>query len=500
MDPRGRRRRARVSTSRPETERAVTSPALLTTAALTGVLLIALGQGSIASTDDALYAQMAREMAEAGRWLTATWLGVEVFEKPPLLLWLLRLTGPLFDWSEFGLRLPGVLGAAVTLYYVCRLTNQEATGRWAGAVAGLLAVATVTFTFNARRPMTDPLLCAAVLASLWYTLQVVRSPGGAARQAAIGLGVAGGLGLLAKWVAMGPAALVCALILAWHDRWRAIGLATAVALLVAGPWFVAMTVAHGGVFWEVFLGYHVLDRAGGALVGQEPWTIYLETLWALDGLLGLGLLLGLVLAPVVRRSTFTALVAGTAWVTLIAIHGSSTRLYHYLMPVIPLAAICVAVLASRRREVLFGVGGLAIVAFVLGPLDPTLLRPNFAPSSKAIGLSLRALPDDVTVAVWEDYDPALTWYLGRPTKLWTQSEEMAAIQGSIDMMRRAEAVVFATPERLDALASSPHPVIFVAPRERAGGLLAWAQSTRTPIGLDDQLSETHLIVRLEPTP
>lgn len=486
-------------------------PALLTTAALTSVLLIALGQGSIASSDDALYAQMAREMAEAGRWLTATWLGVDVFEKPPLLLWLLRLTGPLFGWSEFGLRLPGVLGAAVALYYVCRLTSAETDEPWAGLVAGLLAVATVTFTFNARRPMTDPLLCASVMASLWYTVQIVRLPGGDApvqaamssvvrkrRRWAISLGVAGGLGLLAKWVALGPAALVCALVLCWHRRWWSLGVAAAVAVLVAGPWFVAMTLAHGEVFWEVFLGYHVVARAGESLVGQAPWTVYLETLWELDGVLGVVLLLSVPAVVLVRRNVVTVSVATLAVVTLVTIHLASTRLYHYVMPVIPLAAVCLAIAASRRRLILIGCGVLGLVGLLAGPLSPTLLSPDYSPSSKAIGWALRAVPEETVIGLWEDYDPALTWYVGRPVKIWTQSEEMAAIQGSIDMMRRAEAVIMATPERLKQLEADAGSVIFVARRERAAGLLLWTRTVRGRVSVDDTLSETHLIVQVEP--
>jgi 4-amino-4-deoxy-L-arabinose transferase-like glycosyltransferase len=193
-----------------------TRTALGSTVVFALVLFVALDQGSIASSDDALYAQMAREMANSGRWLTATWLGVEVFEKPPLLLWMLRTLGPWFQWSEFGLRLPGVLGGLVALYYVVRLTHAETSSALAGAVAGLATMATVTFTLNARRPMTDPLLCAAVMGSVWYTAQVIRLP---RRGAALGLGVAGGLGILAKWVAMGPVALVCGAALIGSRRW-----------------------------------------------------------------------------------------------------------------------------------------------------------------------------------------------------------------------------------------------------------------------------------------
>ena len=67
------------------------------------------------------------------------------------------------------------------------------------------------------------------------------------------------------------------------------------------------------------------------------------------------------------------------------------------------------------------------------------------------------------------------------------------------MMRRAEAVVFATPERLNALVAAGKPVYFVAPKERASTLLAWIQTLPTMrVAVDDKAVRSHVIVRLEP--
>ena len=472
------------------------SKALGIALALTSLLFIALGQGSIASTDDALYAQMAREMAAAGHWLTASWLGVEVFEKPPLLLWLLRIFGPPLGWSEFSLRLPGVLGAGIALYYLVRLVQADTSSWAASAVAGIVTLATVTFTLNARRPMTDPLLCAAVMATLFYTWRLIAAP---QRGAALALGIAGGLGILAKWVAMGPVALVSALALIRARRSRHLAQASGVALLVAAPWFLLMSTKHGAEFWEVFLGYHVVARAGDSLVGVESITFYIDTLWQLDGAFGVLMLLALLLAPWLKPTRVSWLSCGTGLLTLAIIHLSSTRLYHYLMPVIPLAALALTLTASRSRVALVGLGLVASIAFVVGPLEPTLTRPNFAPSSKTLGLSLRGLDEDATIISWEDYDPALIWYAERPIQIWTQSEAMANAQNSVDMMRRTKAVTLATPERLEALGKREELIFIVAPRERAQGLLHWMQrQTHRSVALDAESSASHLLVRLGP--
>ena len=471
-----------------------TRKALGIAAVFTSLLFIALGQGSIASTDDALYAQMAWEMAQSGQWLRASWLGVEVFEKPPLLLWMLRVSGGLFGWSEFALRLPGVIGAAFTFYFMARLVHAESSSWLSAMLALLITIATVTFTLNTRRPMTDPLLCAAVMGTLWYTLCLITLP---RRSALFGLGLTLGLGVLAKWVAMGPVALVAALALLKAERRSEFLKAIGIAFLIAFPWFGVMTWHHGGVFWEVFLGYHVVARAGEALVGSEGLSFYADTLWQLDGVFGVLVISGLLSAMVLRRGTLSWIVCATGLLTLAVIHLSSTRLYHYLMPVIPLGALALALSVARSRLASATLACAAFAAFLVGPLDPTLTRPNFAPESKRLGLSLAALPEEATIITWEDYDPALIWYAKRPIRIWTQSETMAAVQNSIDMMRRAEAVVLATPERLAALAESDELIVIAAPRQRAQGLLQWVQGlTHRAVGVDAESMPGHVVVRL----
>ena len=153
------------------------------------VLFPTLGMGSIFSSDDALYAQMAREMVSSGSWLEPTWLGAPIFDKPPLLFWMLGSFGALFGFNEFVLRLPGALSAMVAIYYGLRLMKMTAESENArreslrGWVSIALILASVTFVMNVRRPMADPLLVAAMLAHLTYGLRAVdQEPGLALRR------------------------------------------------------------------------------------------------------------------------------------------------------------------------------------------------------------------------------------------------------------------------------------------------------------------------------
>ena len=65
--------------------------------------------GSHFDSDDTLYAEMAREMVNSGNLLDNQWSGTVLFEKPPLYLWSLAISGHLLGWDEAAMRLPGTL-------------------------------------------------------------------------------------------------------------------------------------------------------------------------------------------------------------------------------------------------------------------------------------------------------------------------------------------------------------------------------------------------------
>lgn len=461
-------------------------------------------------------------MHNAGEWVTATWLGTPVFEKPPLLFWLLRIFGPLLDWSDAALRLPGVIAALLCVGFGMNLAAaglfERTTGfsgpsharrhgdgeelpevpDWTPTLVCALVLGTVTFVLNARRPMTDSLLCAAIMASLWYAWRCVHGGG---RGAAIALGAAGGLGVLAKQAAFGPAALVIGLVLLWRRRFGALLVAAVVGLLVAAPWHIAMTAEHGSTFWEVYLGYHVAERAGLSLVGQEDLAFYMRSFFEVDGPVALLLMVGLVLAVWRRagRETFTALVVGTALVTLVLLHLAGTKLYHYLMPVVPLAAVASVAVIGAVRPGRWIIVLVALVGFFMGPLDPILLDPDFAPDSRAVAeRQLAPAPADAELVIWEDYDPAAIWYSRRAPRIWTSNEGFWAVQQSIDMMRRTGAVVWADRAARDRLLAAPEGSVVVVPRQRADSLAHWVDRVvlTRDVTVDEATSRMHRVLVL----
>jgi len=461
---------------------------LLLCAAL--VLFPTLGMGSIFSSDDAIYAQMAREMVSSGSWLEPRWLGVPIFDKPPLLFWMLGLFGSAFGFDEFILRLPGALGALVAIYYVLKLVDLTAEpqegphGAPRSWVALGLILASVTFIMNVRRPMADPLLIAAMLAHITYGLQAVDDEPGAAMKSGIALG----FGLLAKWVAVGPVALVVGVGWLLRRRLGALLTSSAVALVVAGPWHLWMTARHGADFWNTYLGYHVIGRASSALVGEDDPLYYIRVLAEQDGLIAGVMALGVMMAClriIVRPRPLSPAPLALAWivaailVTLVTLHLASTRLFHYLLPVVPLAAVATVASVDRMPQPGLAhriLGAIAVLGFLMGPLYPHILAPDYgARSANVVERHLKSMPQEARLVIWEDYDPATIWYAGRSAAFYSADERFYSAQMSVDMMRRSGVVVWADDRARDALVTTKDPVYFVAPLERSALLVSWSE-------------------------
>ena len=454
------------------------------------VLFPSLGMGSIFSSDDALYAQMAREMVNSGAWLEPTWLGAPIFDKPPLLFWLLGLSGSIFGFHELALRLPGALAALVCLYYVIRLTRMTAENEAVeksvarGWVVVGLTLASVTFVMNVRRPMADPLLVAAILAHLTYGLRAVEQEPGASIKAGIALG----FGLLSKWVAVGPVALVVGVGWILRRRVGSLAISSAVALIVAGPWHLWMSLRHGADFWNTYLGYHVIGRASSALVGEDDPLYYLRVLAEQDGLIAGVLAIGVLMACLrilVRERPLESGPLALSWVvasivvTLVTLHLASTRLFHYLLPVMPLAAVATTASVDRLPQPSLAykvLGSLALIGFLVGPLYPHLLAPDYgARSAKLVERHLNSMPEDARLIIWEDYDPATIWYADKSAAFYSADERFYSAQMSVDMMRRSGAVVWADQRSRDALINAVEPIYFVAPLERSALLVHWSE-------------------------
>ena len=132
------------------------------------VMLFQLGQGSLATWDEATYGVIAREMVRSGNWLIMTYDGHVWLEKPPLGIWMIALSYKMFGISEFSVRLFSALcgwGTILVTYAI----GAKLFNRWTGFLAGMFLLTAKHFTQHARLGFMDaPLVLFISLALLFF--------------------------------------------------------------------------------------------------------------------------------------------------------------------------------------------------------------------------------------------------------------------------------------------------------------------------------------------
>ena len=248
------------------------------------LLFFGLGSVGLMGPDEPRYAQVAREMARSGDYITPRLNGEPWLEKPPLYYWLAAASFRLFGVSEWAARLPAALFGAAFLalfgWVVGRLYRGE-TSRYA-----LLLLASSAGWFSYSRGASPEILFTASLAGALAVLALWVWIG---RDTLLYLFYA----LLALAVlSKGPTAILLAGLVLFvyclatrEFRWLLRVLApwpVLVFLVLALPWYVALYVRSGDRFVEDFIiRQHFRRFATQELAHPGPWWYYLPILAAL---------------------------------------------------------------------------------------------------------------------------------------------------------------------------------------------------------------------------
>lgn len=349
------------------------------------LLLWNLGYAPFWNPDEGRYAAASLEMARgfdgnAPDWIVPHLNTMVRLNKPPLVYWLGATNFNIFGAHEWA----GRLGSAFFAIGVMILVWSLARRVW-GERCGLFAAMILTtslFTFGMARVMnTDMLLCGAVALGcygLWHAVEYANpdeksgissdieysKSGFRWNKSFLLAGVGMGLALLAK----GPVGLIFPLIITLgyllaSARWRVLangtawgGIASAlfVALLIATPWYFAVSQRESG-FLPHFLFAENLGRFSGQKDFHDPTPFYFYLPTIFGGLLPWTPLLFLAFAPdrnaspLQRRTTIFLWMWAGLVIGLFSL--SSTKLISYVLPAFPALAILMAVAAHRVLDV-----------------------------------------------------------------------------------------------------------------------------------------------------
>jgi 4-amino-4-deoxy-L-arabinose transferase-like glycosyltransferase len=338
--------------------------------------------------DETRYAAVAWEMWARGDFLVPHLNGLPYSDKPPLLFWLIQAGWRIFGVNEAWARLVPPLFALLNLF----LTAAAARRLWPerphlARIAPAVLVGFLLWSVFTGMLMFDMLVATCVLLALLGLLDAWRRGGFLGW---LQMGVALGLGILAK----GPVVLLAPLFVAllapwWGGRrpgwrwWAGIGTAVALAAAVALAWALPAARAGGPAYADAILFSQTEGRVVNSFAHRRPWWWYLALLPVLLYPYALWPPLWRAAARIRASLADSGLRFCLAWTlpALVAFSAISGKQPHYLLPLLPGFALLAARLldeapAPRRRSLAPPLAILLLIAAALTAAP--LLAARFA--------------------------------------------------------------------------------------------------------------------------
>lgn len=307
-----------------------------------------LGRATLFDVDEAVFAQATSEMVQSGDWITPTYNGVNRYDKPILLYWLMAASYGLFGVNEFGARFPSA-AAAVLLALSVFLFVRRLTDPVRAAYASLSAVLTIYFLVYSHAAITDMVLTLFITLSLFFFYLSVQGEGGWRHRAFVyGFYFFSALAFLTKGLIgivfpFGVAALYMLVAAGPGGVRRVFSLKGAILFLaVSAPWYIAEYSANGMEFIEQFFVKHHFRRYLGVISGHRgPLYYYIPVL--LVGLFPWVAFLPAGIRNALRRRKGPEVFAFVWFCVVVAFFSlSTTKLPNYILPALPAASVLAA--------------------------------------------------------------------------------------------------------------------------------------------------------------
>ncbi len=250
------------------------------------LIFFGLGSTHLIPWDEAIYAEISKNMVESGDYLVQRWFtNKEWFEKPPLFMWFMAFFMEILDVNSWSARLPSAIAGFLTVL-VTYFLGKKLYNRTVGFISAFVLLTTIQFLYYSRTAMTD------VTTTLFITLALYFYWVANARKNLIFWLIAGvftGLGVMTK----GVVGLIPFMVIAIYEIYQLKNNITSLSkervisylsmfgacLLVFMPWHMLMYFRFGNEFIENYIGYHVVERATTSIEDKgRPWSWYITVL------------------------------------------------------------------------------------------------------------------------------------------------------------------------------------------------------------------------------
>jgi 4-amino-4-deoxy-L-arabinose transferase-like glycosyltransferase len=350
---------------------------LVSAATLYFLYFFGLTRTGLVGPDEPRYAAIGRAMTESGDWITPRLWGEPWFEKPVLLYWMTAAGFKAGLDPDLAPRLPVALASVAFLIYFFVALRREFGDRQALYATAILATSAGWLAFSHVAVTDLPMSAAFAGAMLVVMSGRGRIFGGALLGAAV----------LAKGLV--PLALFLPVLWFWRKRVADVLVLLAVAGVIAGPWYVLVTLQNGSPFLEDFFWKHHFARYfTGALQHERPLWFYVPVLVA--GFFPWSpLLLLLFEKRTYQDARARFLLAWLAWGFLF-FSISRNKLPGYLLPLLPAAAALIAIAMAEAQPRSMRMVGLLGASAALLSLTPVIQK--VLPEALISGLSRASVP------------------------------------------------------------------------------------------------------------
>jgi 4-amino-4-deoxy-L-arabinose transferase-like glycosyltransferase len=396
----------------------MTAPSLPLSRTLVAVLALlvaalwfgGLGMRKLIHPDEGRYAEIAREMAVTGDWVTPRLNGLKYLEKPPLQYWMTALAYRTLGVAEWTARLwPALTAYAAVL--VVGYAGHRVGGRAVGLYSALALAGMVGWAINAHVLSLDAGLAAFLATALAALLIAQRSTAApaACRNWMLVAWAAMALATLSKGligvVLPGGALVVYTLLQRDFALWRRlyIGRGLLLFLAIATPWFVQVARANDEFLQFFFIHEHFRRFAEPGHARPGSWWYFVPLL------LGGSLPWLPVLAAGARQlvvdtppgpNGFSWQRFALAWAAFVFVFfsASSSKLPSYILPLFPALALLTGWLLARfaprtLARLCFPLTVAALVALAATPfVDEALLQRFVEPGSESLAPLVAFVP------------------------------------------------------------------------------------------------------------
>lgn len=385
-----------------------------------------LGSRQLIDPDEGRYAEISREMAVSGDWITPRLNDIKYFEKPALQYWASAVIFKLGGDNDFTARLwPGLLGFLGIL--LVGFTGRKLWGQEAGLFSATLLAGSLWWIANGHFLNLDMgvsffltlTLCAFLLAQRDEAIERERKSWMAVAWAAMALATLskGLIGIVIPGAVLVLYTLVSRQWLLWLRMELVNGLLILLAL--AAPWFVLVSLANPEFAYKFFIYEHFVRFATAEHNRPGSW-------WYFFPILLIGLLPWVSLLPQMLKTGFARANGRrfkAEWLLLVwcvfifvFFSRSHSKLPSYILPMFPaLALLGGKLLRDLRPTQLIGhwltlamIGGLLLwfvpsLAQTLKAGTPATAYPIYAGYAQAAAMGIIGCALAATLLAWKEY-------------------------------------------------------------------------------------------------